>query len=85
MSEERQVWVYWVSRDSIDGNLAGACALWYSQPVRCKHRHRVTWVPKDPFNAGLHGFYTIEQIEQWFRVKPDTDLELIKIEQWSRP
>ena len=76
----RIVWVYWVSRDSLDGVLSGVCDLWYEQPVRVAHRNRVTWVPAAPTPSNL-GQYVPADITGWFGVYPETDLELIRAEQ----
>ena len=77
----RETWVYWVSRDSVDGALSGKCSLWYAKPIRVKHRYRVTWVGAD-YSAPCHlGDYSPQDIAYWFGTYPETDLELLRVEQ----
>ena len=79
--DERETWVYFVSRDSINGELSGKCALWCAKPTRVRFRYRVTWVGTDPAVPALLGEYSPETVESWFGVYPETDLELIRVEQ----
>ena len=79
----RQVWTYWISRNSIGGELSGTCNVWYAKPLRVKHRYRVTWVAAD-FREPCHvGEYSLQDVAFNFRTVPDTDLELLKVEQWA--
>jgi hypothetical protein len=77
---DRTVWTYWVSRDSLQGELSGQCHLWWQKPLRVKHGYRVTWVNTDEHNPGLLGAFSPRDIKGWFRTIPETDLELIRIE-----
>ena len=74
------LWVYFVSRDSLNGELLGTCSLWIEKPVRVKHRGRVTWVAADERNPGHLGDFKPLKILRWFRVFPETDRELIRVE-----
>lgn len=77
---ERVVWTYFLSRDSMHGKLSDSVSLWHVKPTRVRHRYRVTWVGTDPFNPGHLGEFRPEEIDAWWRVHPETDLELIRIE-----
>lgn len=79
-SESRITWTYWISRDSLNGELAEKCALWNAKPTRKKHDYRVTWVGSDIIDPGHLGEFTPQEIDAWFRVHPETDLELIRAE-----
>lgn len=79
----RVVWTYFVTRDSIGGELSGKCQLWYRKPIRSNHRYRVTWVCADHRDPGHLGECTLQEIQGWFRVVPDSDLQLLKIEQYA--
>jgi len=84
-NEPRPVWTYYISRDSLDGVPAATCNLWWVKPTRVKHRYHVTWVASNLQEPGHLGEYPVEHIDVWFRTRPDTDLELIKAEQWATP
>ena len=75
-------WTYWVSRDSIQGELAGMCHLWYRKPMRTKIGYRVTWLNADEQDPGHLGEYALEDVARWFGTErvPETDLQLMKIE-----
>jgi hypothetical protein len=75
------VWVYWISRDSVDGALSGMCSLWYVKPLRVKHRYRVTWVAANHREPGHLGNFSPKDIAYWFHTYPETDLELLRVEQ----
>lgn len=79
--DARVVWVYWVSRDSRNGELADKCSLWRERPLRVKHRYRATWVGSDPNDPGHLGDFKPDEIFEWFKVCPETDRELVKVEQ----
>ena len=79
----RPVWVYFVSRDSSDGELSTTCHLWSVKPVRYRHAHRVWWASATLCDRDLLGEYDVSVIEQWFRVAPGTDRELVRAEQWA--
>ena len=79
----RTVWTYWVSRDSICGALSGKAQLWCRKPIRCKHGYRVTWVNADETDPGHIGEYSLDHVRYWFGTMPDTDLELIRAEQYA--
>ncbi len=78
----RQTWTYWVSRDSLNGDLSGTCSLWYAKPVRAKHKGRVVWIGASDTNPCFIGQYPVDEIAGWFNVYPETDMELIKAEQY---
>jgi hypothetical protein len=78
---DRPVWTYWVTRDSGYGQLSHLCRLWCRKPTRVRRPHGVTWVDTAPSDPGKIGIYTIAEVSRWFRVYPETDLELIKAEQ----
>ena len=80
---DRTVWVYFVSRDSINGEPGGMCTLWYIKPLRTKHRYRVTWVAAGHPESGCLGEFRVDEVKAWFRTVPDTDLELLKVEQFA--
>lgn len=80
---DRDVWTYWVSRDSIAGSLSAKCHLWYKKPIRVKHGYRVTWVNADETDPGHLGEHSLRDVEAWFRVVPETDLELIRVETYA--
>lgn len=73
-------WTYWVSRDSTNGELSGKCSLWRARPLRVKHRYRVAWVGASTLDPGHLGDFRLDEIYAWFRVHPETDRELIRIE-----
>lgn len=77
---ERVVWTYWVSRDSLNGELSGKCVLWFHKPIRVRHAQRITWVPVDHRAPGCLGEFVTDEIYGWFKVYPETDLELIRVE-----
>lgn len=79
------IWTYFISRDSHRGELAGKCGLWWARPMRSKVGPRTVWLATDPQQPGHIGDYTIDEIDGWFRVHPDTDLELLKVEQNATP
>ncbi len=76
---ETITWEYWVSRDSIDGAVSATCSLWHVKPLRTKAGPRVVWTSV----YGFLGEFRADEIVSWFRVCPDTDLELLHIE--TRP
>lgn len=78
--QARPIWTYWISRDSIQGELSGKCHLWCRKPTRTKHGYRVAWLNTDEHDPGHVGEYDLKDIQAWFRVIPDTDLELIRCE-----
>lgn len=80
--KDRVVWTYYVSRDSIAGEVSGVCQLWYVKPVRVKRAYRVTWVCADHRDPGHLGEYSLKEIQGWFRTVPDDDLQLLKVEQY---
>jgi hypothetical protein len=80
--DQRQVWTYFVSRDSLDGVPSAMCNLWYAKPMRTKVLHRVVWLAGDDDNPCHLGEYSLDDVRAWFRTIPDTDLELIKIDQF---
>ena len=80
----KQVWTYFVSRNSLDGVLAEKCDLWGISPLRSKSTHRVTWLGTSVEDPGHIGEYTLDVIRGWFGVIPDSDRELIRAEQWAR-
>jgi hypothetical protein len=82
---DRPVWTYFVTRDSLAGALSGVCQLWYNKPVRVRHAYRVTWVCADHHDPGHLGECSLKEVQGWFRTQPDTDLELIKAEQYASP
>ncbi len=79
----RETWVYWISRDSYDGELADSCNIWWIQPERRRVAGHVTWCPRLAAYTGHFGRYSLEDVMKMYRVKPDTDLELIRVEQWE--
>lgn len=79
----RQVWTYYVTRDSIDGQLSEACDLWWIKPTRVRHRNRVTWVATDVQNPGHMSVHKVGDIWKYFRVIPDTDREMLRVDQWA--
>jgi hypothetical protein len=74
---ERVVWTYWISRNSLQGELSGKCDVWYRKPMRVKHSYRVTWVANDHRDPGHLGEHTLKDCAEWFKTIPETDLELI--------
>ena len=84
-TEPRHVWTYWLSRDSIHGELSGKVHLWRERPTRVRHRYRVTWVDSDHRKSGHLGEFPPSEIAAWFRVYPETDLELIRIDTHPTP
>lgn len=81
--KDRTVWRYYVTRDSIGGELSGTCQLWYIKPIRVKHSYRVTWVCADHRDPGHLGEYRRDEVQKWFRVVPGTDLEMLRIETYA--
>lgn len=80
--DERITWTYWISRDSLNGELSGKCNLWIAKPQRVKHRYRVTWVSPRVSDHREHlGEFAPETVALWFGVYPETDLELVRVEQ----
>lgn len=78
--EGRTIWVYWISRDSVQGELSGKCHLWCRKPTRTKHGYRVVWLNTSEHDPGHVGEYDLKDVAFWFRVLPETDLELIRCE-----
>lgn len=80
----RTVWVYFISRDSINGELSGTCHLWSARPIRVRHRYRVTYVAADVQNPCHIGEYKLQEIAQWFDPKrvPETDLQVFRVEMY---
>lgn len=78
LPDPRPTWTYYVSRDSINGELSGTCSLWNTKPQRVQHRYRVTWVGPDTSEPGHLGDYAPETVALWFGVYPETDRELIR-------
>lgn len=81
--DPRAVWVYFVSRDSLSGELSGKCSLWYAKPIRVQHRYRVTWVGADDRYPCHLGEFRCDEVFSWFKVYPETDRELIRVEQYA--
>jgi hypothetical protein len=81
--DERVTWVYWVSRDSVDDVLSDKCTLWYERPTRVKLPDRVMWAGAAQPAAGRLGEFSLGDISVWFRVYPETDRELVRVE--TRP
>lgn len=80
---ERVVWTYYVSRDTFDGKLADTCNIWWEKPERRTCGNHVTWCPR-VFQQPCHfGRYMLDEVRRLYRVAPDTDLELIRIEQYA--
>ncbi len=79
---ERITWTYFVSRDSVRGELSGVCALWYAKPLRVKTGYRVTWVGGNDRDPCYLGAFPAREIVGWFNTCPDTDMELIRVEQY---
>lgn len=77
----KETWTYFISVDSFRGETRQICDLWCVKPMRTKAGERVIWSAIDHENPGHLGGYTREEIVAWFGVYPETDLELIKIEQ----
>lgn len=77
----RVVWVYWVSRDSLNGELRGRCSLWRARPMRVHHKGRVVWVGANDHDPGYLGEYDTQTVFLWFHVYPETDRELVRVEQ----
>jgi hypothetical protein len=71
---------FYLSRDSVDGELSRAVEMWTTKPVRVRHSYRTTWVSSDLWAPGHESTLTLAEAQKRFRVVPDTDLELIKIE-----
>lgn len=76
---ETTTWVYWISRDSIDGVLSAKCSLWHERPLRTHCGNRATWTS----SHGHLGQYRPDDVAYWFRTYPATDRELIRVE--TRP
>jgi hypothetical protein len=81
----REVWTYFLSRDSLQGELSGKVHLWYRKPMRTKHSYRVSWLCADHRDPGYLGAFGTDEIEMWFGREriPETDLQLIRIEQYA--
>jgi hypothetical protein len=79
--EERVSVYFFVTRDSVDGVLAEHCELWCVKPLRSKQPTRVTWLPR-AVSIGHMGRRTLAEVKKQFGTVPETDLELIRIEQW---
>lgn len=81
----RVVWTYWISRDSIQGELSGKCHLWWARPLRTKIGYRVTWVGTDHREPAHIGEYTLDEIAGWFGHEriPETDIMLMKVEMYA--
>lgn len=77
----RPVWVYYLSRDSLDGALNALCSLWFAKPLRTHVAQRVTWSS----TSGHLGNFRPDEILKWaaFKTYPETDRELIVVE--TRP
>lgn len=83
MASPRVCWTYYVTRDSRDGVLSNICDLWSGvKPKRERQDGAVLWIPKTS-NACYLGEHAVKDIQRWFGTIPDTDLELIVIEQWA--
>jgi hypothetical protein len=78
---ESTTWTYWISRDSLDGELSATCSLWNEKPLRTRAGRRVVWSHHD----GHLGDFRPDEILSWhaFHTYPETDLELIHVE--TRP
>lgn len=74
---ETTTWVYWLSRDSLDGALSAKCSLWYMKPLRSRIGTRVVWSS----TYGHLGDFRPEEIVTWpaFHTYPETDMELLVI------
>lgn len=83
MSERIEIWVYWISRDSLRGALKSTCHLWWIKPMRSRVQPRVMWLPTNARDPGYLGEYSIEDIARWFGQErvPETDVMLMKVEQ----
>lgn len=77
------VWTYWITRNSINGEISGECTLWNARPTRVKYGQRVTWVGTNTRDPGCLGDFTPQTIDGWFRTHPDTDRECLRVE--TRP
>lgn len=80
--EHRLVVSYYCTRDSEDGVLAEKCDLWAIKPLRSRQGGRVCWLPRAVVDHGHLGQHSTAMIMKWYGVYPETDLELISVEQW---
>lgn len=74
-------WTYWITRDSIRGELSGMCGLWHVKPMRVKHSYRATWVSTDERAPGFLGEHSCKDVARWFGAErvPETDIMLVKV------
>ena len=78
---KREVWVYYVTRNSYQGKLADKCDLWsWRRPARENSNGNVLWGPKTKDYLGTH---PVDYVRAWFNVVPDTDLECLVVEQYA--
>ncbi len=81
----RETVKYYVSRDSWNGVMSDTCDVWRTKPIRVRHATRVAWVHGNHTDPGHAGRYPVEDITKSIRTQPDTDLELIVVEQYELP
>lgn len=78
----KEVWTYWITRDSTDGEPASKCDLWSYRPTRTVVGGRVRWEPKTE-NSCYLGEQDLQDLRRWFGTYSDTDLECIVVEQYA--
>ncbi len=72
---------YWLTRDSIAGTLSAKCSVWTGlKPVRVRYKNRVVWVDAAGEGSKLAGEYLPAALVSWWRVYPETDREIIRVD-----
>lgn len=81
---------YFLTRDTnASGELSLVIDVWWRRPIRHRVTHRSgnVWLPSRSPDArpsdgtadiGYLGAYSVDQVKQWFKTVPDTDMECIR-------
>lgn len=80
---EREVWTYYISRNSENGVLDAEYDVWWKQPIRKNYGCCVVWEAVDQNETGHFRKHTKLELELERVTLPDTDLELIVCQRWA--
>lgn len=80
---DRQVWTYYLTRDSENGRVDAKIDVWWKHPIRVDHGCCITWEPSDQNEPGWYQKYEPGVLRADGVTVPDTDRELIVAERWA--
>ncbi len=85
---DRKTNVYYLTRNTnCQGELSPSVEVWYEKPHRMRlnfDKGFVWFVGDINFVQGAYGSYSLETATRIFKTIPDTDIEMIKCEQYAQ-